>query len=37
MGLTCKPIGKMKSIMRKVENKLEEEKKTQKNKKKDGR
>lgn len=37
MGLTCKPVGKFKSIMRKVENKLEADKKTQKNKKKDGK
>ena len=37
MGLTCKPIGKFKSIMRKMENKLEEERKTQKSKKKDGK
>lgn len=37
MGITCKPIGKFKSIMRKMENKLEEERKVQKNKKKDGK
>lgn len=37
MGLTCKPVNKFKSIMRKVENKLEEDKKVQKNKKKDGK
>lgn len=37
MGLTCKPVGKFKSIMRKIENKLEEEKRTYKNKKKDGK
>lgn len=37
MGLTCKPVGKIKSIMRKMKNKLEEEKRTQRNKKKDGK
>lgn len=37
MGLTCKPVGKFKSIMRKMENKLEADKKAQKNKKKDGK
>lgn len=35
MGITCKPISKFKSIMRKMENKIEEERKTHKNKKKD--
>lgn len=33
MGTTCKPIGKFKSIMIKMENKLEEERKVQKSKK----
>lgn len=33
MGLTCKPVGKMKSITRKLENKLAEEVKLQKEKK----
>lgn len=33
MGTTCKPIGKFESIMRKMENKLEEERKVQKSKK----
>lgn len=37
MGLTCKPVGKFKSIMRKMENKLEADKKLQKDKKKDGK
>lgn len=37
MGTTCKPIGKFKSIMRKMENKLEEERKVQKSKKKNGK
>lgn len=37
MGLTCKPIGKIKSIMRKMENQLEEERKAQKTKKKGGK
>ena len=37
MGLTCKPIGKLKSIMSKMENKLKEEKKEQKGKRKDGK
>lgn len=35
MGITCKPIGKFKSIMRKMENKLEKEKKLVTSKKKD--
>ena len=33
MGLTCKPICKMKSVIRKLENKLAEEAKLQKEKK----
>lgn len=33
MGLTCKPIGKMRSITRKFENQLAEEAKLQKEKK----
>lgn len=33
MGITCKPVGKFKSIMRTMENKLEEERKAQKSKK----
>lgn len=33
MGLTCKPVGKMRSITRKLENKLAEEAKLQKEKK----
>lgn len=33
MGLTCKPVGKMRSITRKLENKLAEEEKLQKEKK----
>lgn len=33
MGLTCKPVGKMKSITRKLENHLAEEAKLQKEKK----
>lgn len=33
MGITCKPVGKMKSITRKLENKLAEEAKLQKEKK----
>lgn len=33
MGLTCEPVGKMKSITRKLENKLAEEAKLQKEKK----
>lgn len=33
MGLTCKPIGKMRSITKKLENKLAEEAKLQKKKK----
>ena len=33
MGLTCKPVGKMRSIMRKLENQLAEEAKIQKEKK----
>lgn len=33
MGLTCKPVDKFKSIMRKMENKLEEAKSAHKNKK----
>ena len=33
MGLTCNPIGKMRSITRKLENKLAEEAKLQKEKK----
>ncbi len=33
MGLACKPIGKMKSITRKLENQLAEEAKLQKEKK----
>lgn len=33
MGFTCKPIGKMKSITRKLENQLAEEAKRQKEKK----
>lgn len=33
MALTCKPVGKMKSITRKLENKLAEEAKLQKEKK----
>lgn len=37
MGLTCKPIGKFKSIMRKMENKLEVDKKAHKDKKKEGK
>lgn len=37
MGLTCKPIGKFKAVMKKVENQLEENKKVHKNKKKDGK
>lgn len=36
MGITCKPIGKFKSIMKKTENKLEAERNVQKNKKKGG-
>ena len=32
MGLTAKPVSKMKSIMRKMENQLEAEKKAAKNK-----
>jgi len=32
MGLTCKPVGKMRSITRKLENKLAEEAKLQKKK-----
>ena len=32
MGLTAKPVSKMKSIMRKMENQLEAEKKASKNK-----
>lgn len=30
MGLTCKPVGKMRSITKKLENKLAEEAKLQK-------
>lgn len=33
MGLTCKPVGKMESITRKLENKLAEKAKLQKEKK----
>lgn len=33
MGLTCKPVGSMKSITRKLENQLAEEAKLQKEKK----
>ena len=33
MGLACKPVGKMRSIIRKLENKLAEEAKLQKEKK----
>ena len=33
MGLACKPVGKMRSITRKLENKLAEEAKVQKEKK----
>ncbi len=33
MGLTCKPVGKMRSITRKLENQLAEEAKLQKEKK----
>ena len=33
MGLTCKPVGKMKSITKKMENKLLKEKQLQKEKK----
>lgn len=33
MGLTCKPVGKMRSSTRKLENKLAEEAKMQKEKK----
>lgn len=33
MGLTCKPVGKFKSIMKKMENKLAEEKRAAKEKK----
>lgn len=33
MGITCKPIAKFKSVIAKIENKLEEEKKTHKSKK----
>lgn len=33
MGLTCKQVGKMRSIIRKLENKLAEEAKLQKEKK----
>lgn len=33
MGVTCKPVGKMKSITRRLENKLAEEAKIQKEKK----
>lgn len=33
MGLTCKPLGKMRSITRKLENQLIEDAKTQKEKK----
>lgn len=33
MGLTCKPVGKMRSITRKLENHLAEEAKLQKEKK----
>ncbi len=33
MGLTCKPVGKMRSITKKLENKLAEEAKLQKEKK----
>ena len=33
MGLTCKPVGKMRSIIRKLENKLSKEAKLQKEKK----
>lgn len=33
MGLTCKPVGRMRSITRKLENQLAEESKRQKEKK----
>lgn len=33
MGLACKPVGKMRSIIRKLENKLSKEAKLQKEKK----
>ena len=33
MGLACKPVGKMRSIIRKIENKLAKEAKLQKEKK----
>ncbi len=33
MGLTCKPLGKMRSVTRKLENQLAEEAKLQKEKK----
>lgn len=33
MGLTCKPVGKMRSVTRKLENQLAEEAKLQKEKK----
>ena len=33
MGLTCKPVGKMRSITRKLENQIIEDAKTQKEKK----
>ena len=33
MGVTCKPVGKFQSIMRKMENQLEAERKTAKEKK----
>ncbi len=33
MGITCKPMGMMKSVMKKLENKLEEEKRVLKEKK----
>lgn len=37
MGLTCKPVGKMRSITRKLENQLAEEAKLQKEKKKESK
>lgn len=35
MGITCKPIGKMKSIFQKVDNQINKEKELEKKKKKD--
>ena len=37
MGITCKPIGKMKSIFQKVDNQINKERELEKKKKKDSK